>query len=175
MALWLQNAAISLAAAGFVIPARLCALAPGQGNTSPRLFISKRCIAQKTVDIYFRKKSLFELKNSLFFILLFFINYDWKRKTITKFYDAFADGDASKCALVTILILNLEINLRFLKRMMYVAWKMLMAKSNGNVKIKFSSKANDYQGSAVWEATYNFSKIIEVINRIRAEFFLKMV
>jgi hypothetical protein len=30
-----------------------------------------------------------------------------------------------------------------------------MAKSNGNVKIKFSEvKANDYhQGSAVWEAT----------------------
>jgi hypothetical protein len=40
-----------------------------------------------------------------------------------------------------------------LKGMMYVAWKMLMAKSNGNVKIKFSEvKANDYQGS-VWEAT----------------------
>jgi hypothetical protein len=34
-----------------------------------------------------------------------------------------------------------------------------MAKSNGNVKIKFSeSKTNDYQGSAVWEATYNLAK-----------------
>lgn len=98
-------------------------------------------------------------------------------KTITKFYDAFADGDASKmCACYHPNIEFRDPIFGSLKgNDVCSMWKMLMVKSNGNVKIKFSEvKANDYQGSAVWEATYNFSKNNrEVINRIRAEFFFK--
>jgi hypothetical protein len=46
--------------------------------------------------------------------------------------------------------------------MMYVVWKMLMAKSNGNVKIKFSEvKANDYIKGLLFGKPHNFSKIIE--------------
>lgn len=98
-------------------------------------------------------------------------------KTITKFYDAFADGDASKmCACYHPNIEFRDPIFGSLKgNDVCSMWKMLIAKSNGNVKIKFSEvKANDYQGSAVWEATYNFSKNNrEVINRIRAEFFFR--
>lgn len=98
-------------------------------------------------------------------------------KTITKFYDAFAGGDASKmCACYHPNIEFRDPIFGSLKgNDVCSMWKMLIAKSNGNVKIKFSEvKANDYQGSAVWEATYNFSKNNrEVINRIRAEFFFR--
>lgn len=54
-------------------------------------------------------------------------------------------------------------------------WKMLMDKSNGNLKIELSEvKANDYLGSALWKATYNLGKKNRLItNVIRAEFHFK--
>lgn len=51
-------------------------------------------------------------------------------------------------------------------------WKMLIEKSNGNLKIEFSEiKANDHFGSAFWVAKYNFSKTNrKVTNSISAKF-----
>lgn len=54
-------------------------------------------------------------------------------------------------------------------------WKMLMDKSNGNLKIELSDvKADDFLGSARWKATYNLGKSNrKVVNVIRAEFRFK--
>ncbi len=48
-------------------------------------------------------------------------------------------------------------------------WKMLIEKSEGNIKIEFKDiKANSFTGLAQWTATYNFSKtnriVVNVIN-----------
>lgn len=98
-------------------------------------------------------------------------------KTITKFYDAFANGDASTmCACYHPNIEFRDPIFGSLKgndaRKM---WEMLLSRSNGNVKIKLSEvKADDHHGAAHWEATYNFSKNNRaVVNRIRAAFFFQ--
>ena len=98
-------------------------------------------------------------------------------KTITKFYDAFANGDASTmCACYHPNIEFRDPIFGSLKgndaRKM---WEMLISRSNGDVKIKLSEvKADDYHGAAHWEATYNFSKNNRaVVNRIRAAFFFQ--
>lgn len=54
-------------------------------------------------------------------------------------------------------------------------WKMLLERSNGNLKIDFSDiKADQYLGSARWIATYNFSKTNrKVVNVIKSEFHFK--
>ncbi len=51
-------------------------------------------------------------------------------------------------------------------------WKMLIERSNGNLKIEFSEvKADSLSGSAKWIATYHFSKTNRpVVNVIQAEF-----
>lgn len=54
-------------------------------------------------------------------------------------------------------------------------WKMLLEKSNGNIKIEFSHlQADDHSGSVKWIATYNFSKTNrKVINVIHAHFLFQ--
>lgn len=54
-------------------------------------------------------------------------------------------------------------------------WEMLIAKSEGHLKIEFSEvKANEFTGSAKWVAEYNFSKTNrKVINVIHASFEFK--
>ncbi|MEZ7498560.1 nuclear transport factor 2 family protein [Flavobacterium sp. Arc3] len=98
-------------------------------------------------------------------------------KTITKFYNAFANGDATKmCECYHPNIQFRDPIFGALKgNDVCKMWEMLMAKSNGNENIKFSEvKADDYHGSALWEDTYNFSKNNrEVVNKIRAEFFFQ--
>jgi len=51
-------------------------------------------------------------------------------------------------------------------------WKMLLEKSQGNIKIKFSDiKADELTGSANWIASYTFSKTNrKVINVIQSQF-----
>ena len=54
-------------------------------------------------------------------------------------------------------------------------WKMLIEKSNGNLKIDFSEiKANEHLGSAKWIAKYNFSKTNrKIVNIIASKFLFK--
>lgn len=98
-------------------------------------------------------------------------------KTITKFYDAFANGDASTmCACYHSNIEFRDPIFGSLKgNDACKMWEMLVARSNGDVKIKLSEvKADDNHGAAHWEATYNFSKNNRaVVNRIRAAFFFQ--
>jgi hypothetical protein len=93
---------------------------------------------------------------------------------IHKFYTAFANADAkTMCECYHTNIQFQDPAFGILKgddaRQM---WKMLIAKSNGNIKIEFSNiKADEYLGSAKWIATYNFSKTNrKVVNVIHAEF-----
>ena len=54
-------------------------------------------------------------------------------------------------------------------------WKMLVARSRGNIKIEFANvQADDKKGSADWTADYLFSKTgRRVFNEIHAEFEFK--
>lgn len=54
-------------------------------------------------------------------------------------------------------------------------WEMLIERSKGDIKIEFSDvQANAYKGSALWTATYRFSKTDRmVINHIAATFEFK--
>lgn len=54
-------------------------------------------------------------------------------------------------------------------------WHMLIERSKGNLQIVFSDvKANEYEGSAKWTATYLFSKTgRNVVNEINAHFVFK--
>jgi hypothetical protein len=98
-------------------------------------------------------------------------------KTITKFYEAFANGDASKMR--KCYHPNIEFRDPIFGSLkgndVCQMWEMLIARSNANIKIKLSNvKSNDYHGVALWVATYNFSKNKRaVVNSIRAEFFFQ--
>lgn len=54
-------------------------------------------------------------------------------------------------------------------------WKMLMYKSNGNLKVELTEvKADNYTGKALWKATYHFGKNNnKVENIIQSEFRFK--
>jgi hypothetical protein len=98
-------------------------------------------------------------------------------KIVTKFYDAFANADASKmCEYYHPDIEFRDPIFGSLKgNDACQMWEMLIARSNENIKIKLSEvKSNDYHGTARWEATYYFSKNKrKVVNSIRAEFFFQ--
>ena len=93
---------------------------------------------------------------------------------IHKFYTAFANADAQtmcKCYHTNIQFQDPAFGVLKSDDVCQM-WKMLIEKSNGNLKIEFSDiKADDYSGTAKWIATYNFSKTNrKVINVIQAEF-----
>ncbi|MFQ6599616.1 nuclear transport factor 2 family protein [Flavobacterium sp. C3NV] len=93
---------------------------------------------------------------------------------ITKFYTAFANADAktmSECYHPKIHFIDPAFGL-LKEDQVSKMWEMLILKSKGNIKIEFSDvKADDFTGSAIWKATYNFSKTNrKVINTIAAEF-----
>lgn len=98
-------------------------------------------------------------------------------KTLIKFYTAFANADASTmcdCYHQNIQFRDPVFDL--LKgNDVCEMWKMLIKKSQGNIKIEFSEiKADDYIGSVKWTATYNFSKTNrKVVNDIHAQFQFK--
>lgn len=93
---------------------------------------------------------------------------------ITKFYTVFANSDAktmSECYHPKIHFIDPAFGL-LKEDQVSKMWEMLILKSKGNIKIEFSDvKADDFTGSAIWKATYNFSKTNrKVINTIAAEF-----
>jgi len=93
---------------------------------------------------------------------------------ITKFYTAFANADAqtmSECYHPKVHFVDPAFGLLKEKQVSDM-WKMLISRSKGNIKIEFSDiNADDFSGSAIWVATYNFSKTNRnVINKVAAEF-----
>ena len=94
--------------------------------------------------------------------------------TLIKFYTALANADAaSMCECYHADIKFRDPVFGLLKGVdVCQMWKMLIERSNGNLKIEFSDiKADQYLGSARWIATYNFSKTNrKVINVIKSEF-----
>lgn len=97
--------------------------------------------------------------------------------TILKFYRALSKAD------VATMIECYHPNVQFrdpafglLKgKEVFQMWKMLIEKSNGNLKIDFSEiKANEHLGSAKWIAKYNFSKTNrKIVNIIASKFLFK--
>lgn len=94
--------------------------------------------------------------------------------TITKFYTAFANTDtAQMCECYHPKVQFSDPAFGILKgNEVLKMWKMLIERSNGNLKIDFSDvKADQYTGSAQWIATYRFSKTNrKVVNTIHAQF-----
>ena len=94
--------------------------------------------------------------------------------TIIKFYTAFANADAEKmCECYHPNLQFRDPAFGLLKgNEVCQMWKMLIERSNGNLKIDFSQiETNERLGSARWIATYNFSKTKrKVVNTITAKF-----
>lgn len=97
--------------------------------------------------------------------------------TINKFYTAFANADVNQmCECYHPNVKFRDPAFGLLKgNDVCLMWKMLLERSNGNIKIDFSEiKADDYTGSAHWIATYNFTKTNrKVVNSIYAQFQFK--
>ena len=94
--------------------------------------------------------------------------------TIIKFYTAFAKADAEKmceCYHPNVQFRDPAFGLLQGEEVCQM-WKMLIEKSNGNLKIEFSEIiANEHFGSAFWVAKYNFSKTNrKVKNSISSKF-----
>ncbi|MFV8358311.1 nuclear transport factor 2 family protein [Flavobacterium sp. XS1P32] len=97
--------------------------------------------------------------------------------TITKFYTAFANSDfnsMSQCYAADAQFRDPVFG-TLTGDQISMMWKMLLERSNGNLKVIFSDcQANEFMGSALWEATYIFSKTNKmVVNTIAAQFQFK--
>ncbi len=96
---------------------------------------------------------------------------------LEKFYTAFADHDAQTMASCYHRDICFEDpvfgTLDFEKAALI--WKMLIARSKGNLKIEFEHlKTDQHSGSITWVATYLFSQTNrKVVNRIYATFEFK--
>jgi ketosteroid isomerase-like protein len=93
---------------------------------------------------------------------------------ITKFYTAFGNADyktMSECYHPKVHFIDPAFGL-LKEEQVSKMWEMLLSRSKGNLKIEFSNvRADEFNGSANWQATYNFSKTNrKVINKIAAEF-----
>jgi ketosteroid isomerase-like protein len=93
---------------------------------------------------------------------------------ISKFYTAFANCDISQmsdCYHKNIVFQDPAFGI-LKERDPILMWKMLLERSNGNIKIAFHDvKADENSGSVTWIATYVFSQTGRtVINTINAEF-----
>ena len=97
--------------------------------------------------------------------------------TINKLYTAFANADAAKmCECYHSKVQFRDPAFGLLKgKEVCQMWKMLIERTKGNLKIEFSEvEANDYLGSALWIASYRFSKTNrQVVNTIAAKFHFK--
>lgn len=96
---------------------------------------------------------------------------------IAEFYTAFSNADAKKmgkCYHPKIHFIDPVFGL-LKEEEVSLMWEMLLLKSKGNLKIEFSDiKADDFNGSAHWTATYNFSKTNrKVVNKIAAQFIFQ--
>ena len=97
-----------------------------------------------------------------------------KENTIHKFYTAFANSDATQmceCYHPNVQFRDPVFGLLKGKEVCQM-WKMLIERSNGNLKIEFSEvEATEYLGSTRWIASYRFSKTNrKVVNSIAAKF-----
>lgn len=94
--------------------------------------------------------------------------------TIIKFYTAFTNADVAKmCECYHPNVQFRDPAFGLLKgNEVCQMWKMLIERSKGNLKIEFSEvEANEYLGSALWIASYRFSKTNrKVVNSIAAKF-----
>lgn len=94
--------------------------------------------------------------------------------TITNFYTAFANNDFKSMSLC--YIANAQFRDPVFGTLtgdqVSMMWKMLLEKSNGNLKVIFSDcQANEFMGSALWQATYLFSKTNRmVVNNVATHF-----
>jgi ketosteroid isomerase-like protein len=97
--------------------------------------------------------------------------------TIIKFYTAFANADATQmCECYHSNVQFRDPAFGLLKgNEVCLMWKMLIERSNGNLKIEFSEvEANEFVGSARWIASYRFSKTNrKVVNTIAAKFYFQ--
>ncbi|MDR7212044.1 nuclear transport factor 2 family protein [Flavobacterium piscis] len=96
---------------------------------------------------------------------------------IAKFYTAFANADAktmNECYHPKIHFVDPAFGLLKGEQVSKM-WEMLLLKSKGNIKIEFSDiKADDFTGSALWTATYYFSKTNrKVVNKISSQFIFQ--
>lgn len=98
-------------------------------------------------------------------------------KTIIKFYTAFANSDATQmCECYHPNIQFRDPAFGLLKgNEVCQMWKMLIERSNGNLKIDLSDvEADEHTGSARWVATYNFSQTNrKVVNTVAAKFLFQ--
>ena len=96
---------------------------------------------------------------------------------LVKFYTSFANADATTmCECYDLDIQFQDPAFGILKGSdVCTMWKMLLGKSNGNIKIEFSNiKADEYRGTATWIATYPFSKTKRTVtNTVKSEFQFK--
>jgi len=97
--------------------------------------------------------------------------------TITKFYTALANADASKiceCYHPNIRFRDPAFGLLEGEKVCQM-WQMLIERSNGNLSINFSEvQANEHLGSALWVANYTFSKTNrKIVNSISSKFQFK--
>lgn len=96
---------------------------------------------------------------------------------IIKFYTAFANADATQmCECYHPNVQFRDPVFGLLKgNDVCQMWKMLIERSNGNIKIDFSEiKTTENLGSALWIATYHYSKTNRnVVNTITAKFNFK--
>lgn len=94
--------------------------------------------------------------------------------TLLKFYTAFSNGNvAQMCECYHPDIKFRDPIFGLLKgKDVCTMWKMLVEKSNGNIKIDIPEiKADQHKGTAHWIATYNFGKTNrKVVNSVRAHF-----
>ncbi|CAM4165833.1 nuclear transport factor 2 family protein [Flavobacterium weaverense] len=98
-------------------------------------------------------------------------------KILSKFYTAFANGDAKsmcKCYHSNIKFTDPIFGL-LVGNDVCQMWKMLFVKSKETIKVEFSiGKIDQYRGSATWIATYKFGKKNrKVINKVYSEFQFK--
>jgi hypothetical protein len=94
--------------------------------------------------------------------------------TIHKFYTAFANSDIiemCECYHPNVQFSDPVFGLLQGEEVLQM-WRMLIEKSNGNLKIDFSEiSANEFLGTAKWIANYRFSKTNRaVVNNIASKF-----
>lgn len=116
------------------------------------------------------------LKKILIFTTYFF-EMTPNENTIIKFYSAFANLDAAQmceCCHPNIQFRDPAFGLLKGNEVCQM-WKMLIERSNGNLKIDFSDvEADEHTGSARWVATYYFSQTKrKVVNTVAAKFVFK--
>lgn len=98
-------------------------------------------------------------------------------QTVTNFYTALENTDAKVVceSYHRDIVFRDPVFGRLIGRDVCQMWKMLMHKSNGNLKVELLEiKADNYTGKALWKVTCHFGKNNnKVVNTIHSEFRFK--